>query len=62
MTEADKTYAESNLCPRQSVRLGEKKVLGVSWDIASDRLVMTLEGLALAATSLVRFAGYQVRQ
>ena len=42
VTEADETYAESNLCPGQRVRLGEKNVLGVCWDIASDRLVMSL--------------------
>ena len=42
MDEADETYAEANLGPGQKANQGEKKVLGVRWDLASDRFVVSL--------------------
>ena len=51
-TQTDETYASSTLGSAQSARTGERKVLGVRWDLATDQLVMSLEDVASAASDL----------
>ena len=51
-TCTDETYASSTVGSGQSVRTGERKVLGVRWDLATDQLVMSLEDVAAAASDL----------
>ena len=52
IAEADGTYTESNLCPGQATCVGEKKVLGVRWNVKNDQLVMSLHSLASTAADL----------
>lgn len=48
----DESYASRTLGTGQSVNMGERKVLGVQWDLATDQLVMSLEQIASAASEL----------
>lgn len=50
--EAEETYANSTLGPAQDTQLGERKVLGIRWDTATDQLVVSLEDIALLAERL----------
>ncbi len=50
--EAEETYVSSTLGPGQKVHSGERKVLGIRWDITTDQFVMTLEDIASAAAEL----------
>ncbi len=52
MTEADETYASVTLRSRNDQHVGERRVLGVRWDISSDEFVMSVEGIASMATDL----------
>ena len=47
-----KKPADTILGPTQRVHSGERKVLGVCWNNATDQLVMGLEETASAATTL----------
>ena len=46
----EETYANTILGLTQKVRSGERKVLGVRWNSATDELVMDFEEIASAAT------------
>ncbi len=48
----DETYTSTTLGSGQPVRSGERKVLGVRWDLATDQLVMSLEDIASAASDI----------
>ena len=50
--EAEETYSNSTLCPTQGTQLGERKVLGIRWDISTDQLVVSLEDIAYLAVKL----------
>ncbi len=50
-TCADETYVSSTLGNGQLVHNGERKVLGIRWDLATDQLVMSLEDVASAASN-----------
>ncbi len=48
----EETYASSTLGSIQRLRPGEQKMLGVQWNIVSDRLVTNLDQIASAAREL----------
>ena len=50
--EAEETYVSSTLGPSHEEHSEERKVLGVRWDIATDRFVISLESIASAAAEL----------
>lgn len=50
--ETEETYVSSTLGSSREQRSGERKVLGIRWDIAADQLVMSLEEIASAAKEL----------
>ena len=50
--EAEETYISSILGPCQEMHSGERKVLGIWWDIATDQFNMSLEDIASAAAEL----------
>ena len=45
--EADETYSSSTLCPSQNTQPGERKVLGIQWDIPIDQFVICLEDVVI---------------
>ena len=51
-THTEETYASSALGSGPHTGTGERRVLGVCWDLASDQLVMSLEDVASAASDL----------
>ena len=51
-TETEDSYVSSTLSPRQEAQLGERKVLGIRWDIATDHFVMSLQDIATEAVKL----------
>ena len=50
--EVEETYSSSTLSPTQVTQSGEREVLGVRWDVASDQFVMSLEDIALLASKV----------
>ena len=52
ITEADSTFVESNISPDLNVRQGEKKVLGIRWDVTNDLFIFDLQELANTAKTL----------
>ena len=48
----EETYTNSTLGSGQSVGAGERKVLGVHLDLATDQLVMSLDDISIAALKL----------
>ena len=50
LTEADETYASVTLGSSNDQHFGERRVLGVRWDVSSDEFVMSLEDIKSAAT------------
>ena len=52
-TESSYSHASSTLRCNQMTVLGERKVLGVRWNLATDTLVIGLEEVALAASQVV---------
>ena len=50
--EVEETYSSPTLSPTQVTQSGERKVLGVRWDVASDQPVMSLEDIALLASKV----------
>ena len=50
--EAEETYISSILGPCQEMHSGERKVLGIRWDIATDQFNMSLEDITSAAAEL----------
>lgn len=48
----DESYASHTLGTGQAVNMGEQKVLGVRWDLATDKLVMSLNQIASAASEI----------
>lgn len=50
--EADETYSSSTLCPSQNTQPGERKVLGIRWDVSVDQFVMSLEDIGSLAREL----------
>ena len=52
LTEADETYASVTLRANNDQRSGERRVLGIRWNISSDEFVMSLEDIASVATHL----------
>ena len=51
-SDLNETYAKSILGSTQQVQPGEQKTLGVSWNVASDRFLFNLNGIARLATEL----------
>ena len=49
---AEETYAESMLPINQSSLPDDKKVLGVRWDVPSDQLVFSLDGIVKTAMQI----------
>ena len=52
LTEADETFASVTLRSTNAQHSGERRVLGVRWDISSDKFVICLEDIASTATGL----------
>ena len=50
--ELEESYSSSTLGGGQKLRRGEQKVLGVRWDLSTDQLVINLDDIISAATSL----------
>ena len=50
--KAGSTFVESSIGPNQNVCQGERKVLGVCWDVANDVFIFNLQELACIAESL----------
>ena len=50
--ESEETYSSATLAPGQQMHLGEHKVLGVRWNICSDRIVVDLCEIATIARAL----------
>ena len=50
--EMEETYVSATLGSSHEQHFGERKVLGVRWDIASDDFVMSLEDIASVAAKL----------
>ena len=48
----EETYAKATLGKSQRTLLGERKVLGVRWDVDSDQLVLNLEDIAIVSDHL----------
>ena len=51
-SSTEETYAASTLGSEQPVDLGERKVLGVCWNLSSDQLLVSLEEIVSDASSL----------
>ena len=50
--DLDETYAKSTLGGAQPVRAGEQKILGVCWNVHSDRFIFNLSDIARPTTDL----------
>ena len=48
----DETYTKSVLGSAQQVRSGEQKILGVCWDVTSDRFLFSLDDVARQAAEM----------
>ena len=51
--EAEETYASTTFASGQEQLSGERKVLGVQWDISTDQLVMSLKSIASEAERVI---------
>ena len=51
-SDLNEIYAKSILGSTQQVQPGEQNILGVSWNVASDRFLFNLSGIARLATEL----------
>ena len=50
--ELEESYSSSTLVEGQKLCRGEQKVLGIRWELSTDQLVIRLDDIASAATSL----------
>ena len=52
VSDSDETYTKSTLGTAQSIGTGEQKVLGVRWEVVTDKLCFRFAEIAQRATEL----------